>query len=505
MTEHDALKVLLVRSIETQGGFGNQLQDADKQMATRMAIEQVGKDAAPDAFIAARATALIGQLAPKEPLIEAILAVRLWRSAWIWASVAVGLVLGVGTSELFGEDDRQNIVDLLPWLVILWNLAVYVALIAGKHMPLRPGFIERLARWANPWSLAAMTGKRHGSPAFLFHPRLRPLIRRIRSSTELAAVLRDFGRAWTSACLPMVTARTALLLHAASFAFVIGVIVSMYANAWGNDLALVWESSIVTSPGAARLLLSVLFAPALYVTGFALPDTSWFAALRESAGSVSTVEAAMDWLYLYVVSLLLLVAIPRMLLALWNVWRSRRLSCRFPLSLDDGYFRSLLRAQRDVTANVRIVPYACEPAEAATDSLEGLVGAAIGGPAVVNVETPVPFGGEDEPALLPAPHADTTHLLVLFDLGATPEEENHGAFIKTIEDRSALRAVLVVNESGFIRRFGANSSRHLARREAWATFASSLGRVPLFVSLDARPSSDAVRELRSLVYTSGGA
>ena len=210
MTEHDALKVLLVRSIETQGGFGNQLQDADKQMATRMAIEQVGKDAAPDAFIAARATALIGQLAPKEPLIEAILAVRLWRSAWIWASVAVGLVLGVGTSELFGEDDRQNIVDLLPWLVILWNLAVYVALIAGKHMPLRPGFIERLARWANPWSLAAMTGKRHGSPAFLFHPRLRPLIRRIRSSTELAAVLRDFGRAWTSACLPMVTARTAL-------------------------------------------------------------------------------------------------------------------------------------------------------------------------------------------------------------------------------------------------------------------------------------------------------
>ena len=351
MTEHDALKVLLVRSIETQGGFGNQLQDADKQMATRMAIEQVGKDAAPDAFIAARATALIGQLAPKEPLIEAILAVRLWRSAWIWASVAVGLVLGVGTSELFGEDDRQNIVDLLPWLVILWNLAVYVALIAGKHMPLRPGFIERLARWANPWSLAAMTGKRHGSPAFLFHPRLRPLIRRIRSSTELAAVLRDFGRAWTSACLPMVTARTALLLHAASFAFVIGVIVSMYANAWGNDLALVWESSIVTSPGAARLLLSVLFAPALYVTGFALPDTSWFAALRESAGSVSTVEAAMDWLYLYVVSLLLLVAIPRMLLALWNVWRSRRLSCRFPLSLDDGYFRSLLRAQRDVTAN----------------------------------------------------------------------------------------------------------------------------------------------------------
>jgi len=294
-------------------------------------------------------------------------------------------------------------------------------------------------------------------------------------------------------------------MHAASVAFVMGVIVSMYANAWGNDLALVWESSIVTSPGAARLLLSVLFAPALYVTGFALPDTSWFAALRESAGSVSTVEAAMDWLYLYVVSLLLLVAIPRMLLALWNVWRSRRLSCRFPLSLDDGYFRSLLRAQRDVTANVRIVPYACEPAEAATDSLEGLVGAAIGGPAVVNVETPVPFGGEDEPALLPAPHADTTHLLVLFDLGATPEEENHGAFIKTIEDRSALRAVVVVNESGFIRRFGANSSRHLVRREAWATFASSLGRVPLFVSLDAKPSNDAVRELRSLVYTSGGA
>lgn len=505
MTEHDALKVLLVRSIETQGGFGNPLQDADRQMATRMAMEEVGRDGPADAFIAARATALIAQLAPREPLIEAITALKLWRPAWIWVCCAAGFVLGITASEVFAEDNEQNIVDLLPWLVILWNLAVYAALLAGKHMPIRPRLIERVARWASSWTLAAMTGKRRGSPAFLFHPRQRSLTKRIRASRESAVALRDFAGRWTSARLPLVASRVALLMHGASVAFVIGVILSMYANAWGNDLALVWESSIVTSPGAARLLLSVLFAPALLVTGFALPDTSWFAALRENAGSVSTVAAAMDWLYLYAVSLLLLVAIPRMVLALWNAWRSHRLSCRFPLSLDDGYFRSLLRVQRDVKTKVQIVPYACEPAEAATDSLEELVGAAIGGPAVVNVEKPVPFGGEDEPGQLPPPHADTTHLLVLFDLSATPEEENHGAFIKAMEDRSALRAVVVVDESGFIRRFGGNSSRHLARREAWATFASSMGRFPLFVSLDARPSGDAVRELQSLVYTSGGA
>ncbi|HUX23570.1 MAG TPA: hypothetical protein VMV87_03050, partial [Burkholderiales bacterium] len=88
-------------------------------------------------------------------------------------------------------------------------------------------------------------------------------------------------------------------------------------------------------------------------------------------------------------------------------------------------------------------------------------------------------------------------VVALFPLTATPERENHGAFIGALAARlpRATPLAVLVDESAFAQRFGAE--RRSERRAAWQRMLAETGRQPVFVDLEAQDRTAAERALRA--------
>jgi hypothetical protein len=85
----------------------------------------------------------------------------------------------------------------------------------------------------------------------------------------------------------------------------------------------------------------------------------------------------------------------------------------------------------------------------------------------------------------------------LFSLAATPERENHGAFVHTLAQRiGAERLYILVDEAGFRERFnGADLATRLAqRRSAWVAMLSAEGQEAAFVDLSRAATMDKQSE-----------
>ena len=92
--------------------------------------------------------------------------------------------------------------------------------------------------------------------------------------------------------------------------------------------------------------------------------------------------------------------------------------------------------------------------------------------------------------------------VALFSLAATPEAENHAAFLAALAASLPREATLVamVDESSFIRRFGAASGRLADRRATWRRILGSRVDVePVFVSLEAEDLGEARSRLGGLL------
>jgi hypothetical protein len=229
-------------------------------------------------------------------------------------------------------------------------------------------------------------------------------------------------------------------------------------------------------------VLSTALAPAVALTGIAVPDAAAMQALRVTPGSAATASAG-PWIHLYAVMLGLLVVVPRGLLAVWQGWRAHRLARRFPLDLDTPYFRRLLRRQHGAAAVVDVRPYAHTPGEQAVIGLRALWSDVFGDGVRMALAHTCAFGDEDTPA--PAPASGSAALVALFDLGATPEAEQQGRFVQAlVAVAGGLPLMMLVDEASFCRRFGEGSERHAQRRAAWRHLAESLHVPALFVDLD---------------------
>ncbi len=128
MNEHEALQVLLVKSFETQAPDSELLSEADRREATRSALDAVGAHGAPDAFIAARAQAASRSLAGQGSQVDWMLERRGWHSTWLLLAIGIGLLVGI-TADVFGSGRQLNLLAPPAWLVILWNLGVYIVLV----------------------------------------------------------------------------------------------------------------------------------------------------------------------------------------------------------------------------------------------------------------------------------------------------------------------------------------------------------------------------------------
>src|SRR6185369_13583318 len=166
-------------------------------------------------------------------------------------------------------------------------------------------------------------------------------------------------------------------------------------------------------------------------------------------------------------TLVLVVLLPRVLLALVAQARGRWRAARFPMPLEQPYYQRLARLQRGGAAQVVVFPYGSAVSPQATLGLRALLADAFGPRVALEVAPGVAFGAEEDAPLAVPP--GTSHAIALFDLSATPESENQGRFLRRLAAALPAGAALAVllDESQFARRFAGLAERLAQRREAW--------------------------------------
>ncbi|MCX7890980.1 MAG: DUF2868 domain-containing protein [Burkholderiales bacterium] len=468
MNESAAREVVLVRSVETADAQRVLWTDADRDWASRAALEVAGAGAPAEAFLARRASLALERLATKSAALPRALRAVAWRP-WVGQLVVLAaFAIGVGVDRI-GPAQRVNVLAFPLLALIAWNLGVY-ALIAVRGVA---GLVSAQARGLGP---IARTVARLA----------RGLPRRLAgggADATQAAALGDFAAAWTRASAPLLAARVAMVLHAAAFALALGAVAGLYLRGLVLEYRAGWESTFL-DPGTVRSLLASVLGPASALTGIPVADETRLAAMRIGSGAPG--ENAGPWIHLYATTVALAILLPRGLLALGTWWSARARARDFRLDLDDPYFRKLTRLVAGGEAAVRVVPYGYHLPPQAALSLAALARRAFGPRADVSIAATVEYGGED--ALPPdAAGAPGVALVVaLFSLAATPERENHGVFVdRLVAAAQRVPVAVILDESGFRRRFAREPARLEERRGAWRETLAPHGVDPVFVDLDA--------------------
>ncbi|HEX9275250.1 MAG TPA: DUF2868 domain-containing protein [Casimicrobiaceae bacterium] len=476
MDEVSALEVIAVRAVETADGARTLWSDEDRAWASRAAAEVVGAQAAPETFIGRRATLAIERLGARQPALARTLRALRWRP-WV-GSALVGLAFALGVFlDQVDSAKRINIVAPPVLGLLIWNLAVYVAIVVG--------YVVRYGEDSTPGPLRGAIARVAGG---LSRPRRGGGMR-----DAMLALFED----WARRSVPLYGVRAARILHLAAAALAVGVIAGLYLRGLAFEYRASWESTFLDAP-TVRSIVAFAYAPGAFLTGIPVPAIEAVAAIRSPAG-----ENAARWLHLMAATVVAIVILPRLLLALVAGVVERHRAAHLPLPLDEPYFQRLLRGYRGGPARVRVIPYSYTPAPAAIAGLEAVVTRAFGGNAAVMVTRPIAYGTDDALASDARPGAGTT-LVALFNASATPEREVHGAFLATLAgQRAGAEAVLaLIDEGAWSARWRSEPARISDRRAAWREIGEE-ARVPMvFVDLSA-PDLAAAENALDLAIADG--
>ena len=145
-----------------------------------------------------------------------------------------------------------------------------------------------------------------------------------------------FALLWSRHAAPLTGQRVALVLHVAAAALALGLIAGLYLRGLVLDYRIGWESTFIDAP-LVETALGMLLGPASALTGITIPEV---APLRLAPGVQATASAA-PWIHLLAVTLLLVVVLPRSLLALLAYGGARHRARHFNLPLVTPYFEGL--------------------------------------------------------------------------------------------------------------------------------------------------------------------
>ncbi|MCD6733944.1 MAG: DUF2868 domain-containing protein [Burkholderiaceae bacterium] len=492
MTENDARNALLVRAFETALPRPAAWSAEDSDWASRAAAEVEGERASAAAFVARRARLAVERLSAADARVHRTLRAIGWRPWIAWALVLAAFALGAA-GDAIGARHRINV--LAPPLLALmaWNLTVYAAIAVrvlvslARRKPPRHGPIARLVARAAHVAQAQPGAGADASP------------------------LARFALDWARASAKLNATRVARVLHAGAIAFALGALCGMYVRGLGLEFRAGWESTFLDAP-TVQALLALVLGPASALTGIALPDAARLEAMRFPA---SMGEPAAGWIHLYAVTVALVVVLPRLLLAVIDRLREQRLATRFPLSLDDAYFTSLVRAHRGEAATVVAVAHAQAPSPQAALGLRAMLVAVLGAKTALTVARPVGYGDEETAASVLARAAASTQaptlVVALFASTATPEAQAQGAFVDALSAAlpAGARLLALVDESAFVARFGSADPVAVRRRQercsTWSGFLAERGHPPLILDLAQHDPARAARALREALDRLAGA
>lgn len=476
MRESDLRPVLLIKAIEDADGDASLLPLADRAAAAREAkreapphgplrLEGGTLPAEAQRLLAARARRLLGSLRVRHPFIDDV--VSFAPGAWIaGAACIVGFAAGIALSVLDGSK-RINVLAFPLWGVVSWNLAVYAAVAVAW---IRAGRMKRRARrWLPAW-IAEASMRRVGA-----------LVTRARRfHAPLAQALARFAAEWQEAARPVLAARAAAVFHIAAALLGIGLIVGFYVRGVVLDYRAGWESTFLDAE-MAHAVFRGLYGAASAVTGIAIPDAAHLEAIRWRDGGGG--EPAAPWIHLLAATALIVVVVPRLMLAFLaslsaaHAARTVRLPSAFAAYFDRAFGQAGLAIEG---GGLRMIPYGYEPDGESIARLRQREPA-------VDARDPIAYGREEdiEPAvrdgLAPA------RIGLLFTAAATPEEEGHGRALDVAREAvrgSGAQLEAMVDEGPYAARMGeALASRVEERRRAWTRLAEAHGVAVRFVDL----------------------
>jgi hypothetical protein len=487
MNEQVARDVVLVRAIETMDRKHEILSDDDRMYASRSARELAEWQASDsksavtaDHFLQQRSEQILKRLSERTPALRGFL-----HRGPGWKALSVGLPL---LALLFGAGvDRisdPHRVDLLsaPLLAIIgWNLLVYLVLLAWLFVPA-----------AKTGSARARLGRRLSAGRAALPRRLPP---------TLTAALVEFMAEWTQLSGKLTNLRLSRTLHLAAALFGIGAVLSLVARGFLSQYVAGWESTFLDA-AQVHAVLAVLFAPASWLfqlPGFSVADIE---ALRftQAVTQTPSADGGKRWVLLYAVTMLLLVVLPRLVLAAVAHWRARRIAANFPLDLDQPYFRQLRGKMGGPPGVLRVLPYSFTLDEARDRGLASVAAMLLGEQARVMLRPSSGYGDEPVDALGGAALIDPAVSLtaVLFNLAATPENENHGAFLDHLLRASPRGVAVLIDESSLLERLAAQAggrTRVDERIALWQEFCAHHRTTATIVNLlepQARPLDQGV-------------
>jgi hypothetical protein len=170
----------------------------------------------------------------------------------------------------------------------------------------------------------------------------------------------------------------------------------LYARGVLNEYAAGWESTFLDA-AQVHALLSFLFAPALAVfplQGFSLADVQALRFVQEPSPA-----GGARWVHLYAATLLLLVVLPRLVLARIRPARAPHRPQLPARPRQQPYFRLLAdQIGAGTPAVLRVIPYSFTVDEARHKGLVGVAAMVLGDQAQLMLRPSAPYGEEPKDA-----------------------------------------------------------------------------------------------------------
>lgn len=456
MSPDAACRVLLVRAIE-QNDPGGVILPVDER-------ERAGLQAGPPESVEGRqGTALTADETEFVVRRAQILAPRVEREypavrraerfasmpGWVTALVCmIALIAGFGTNAL-GPERRINILSVPLLGLLAWNAVIYIILMLGavrslrasraEHAGAMPGLVAQWFMRITGTGDALQSGTATDDPA--------------------ARAISDFAAQWARACGPVYARQAEVMLHLGAALLALGAVGGMYLRGLAFEYLAGWESTFLDA-GAVHGLLQAVLGPASMLSGSAIPGVERISELNWGAGGAG--ENAAPWIHLYAITAAVAVGVPRLLLACAAGLAVRRARCSFFIpQASDPYFRKLLGAGRGGGEVVRVLPYSVRTDPALRESVRAFLHDLWGGRVQVDFQEPVDYGAEDD--FLAEAAVGTwdpaEYVVILMNLASTPEEENHGVFVRGVAERVAQgrigrRLLVVLDASSYRERPG---------------------------------------------------
>ncbi|AZP10809.1 DUF2868 domain-containing protein [Undibacterium parvum] len=488
--------IVLVQAIENADAERQILSEDDRRYASRSAHELAQWAAAEkqvalssELFLQARAEQILKKLIERHAGLARLVAGKSRLAGLGWGLPLLAFLCG-GLLDRMGDTHRVDLLAAPLLLIILWNLVVYLLLLVQMVFP-------QLGR--TPWD-ALKRGAVFALAASPQLPRATPVV--------LASALTKFNAEWLVLSGPLLSARASRIIHLSAASFSLGVIASLYLRGMLSQYVAGWESTFLN---AAQLhaILSMLFMPVqqlFSMPGFSLAQVQALQLAPLQIPHTDTSGYGALWVHLYASTLLLLVIIPRTLLALLGYARERWLGKHFSLNLAQPYFQTLTAKIGPAQVPLlRIFPYGFTLDEGREKILRAVAHSLLGEQVNVMLRPSTGYGVQLHAAskLDVSDKGSAGLTIVLFNLSATPEPENHAEFLNSFlqagprpaSDQLA-RVLVLVDQSAYLERLGAQAGaeQRLHERIAlWRQFCATQQAACMVLNLrELQKSSDDI-------------